>query len=68
MRDDDGGSGTGKVTATIRTGSHSGTVVYTLTLNLNKQTDFRYYFAVDTFNSGGPNSCTGYTQHNLLGQ
>jgi hypothetical protein len=48
-RDDDGGAnGTGRYTVTIRTGSHAGTVIDTISADssVGEQNDFRYVFAL----------------------
>jgi len=51
-RDDDGGAnGTGQVTATIRTGSHTGTVVDTLSVDcaVGEQNDYRYLYGASSY-------------------
>lgn len=58
-RDDDGGTGTGVVVATIRTGSHTGTVFDTLTSNCDDQIDFRYLLACTSHNAGGAQTSDG---------
>ena len=64
-RDDDGGAnGTGQLTAEIRTGSHTGTLQDTLTVDCGsgEQNDFRYIYGVSAHNSGHSDRCSdGYT-------
>jgi len=65
-RDDDGGANnTGQLVAVIRTGSHTGTIQDTLTVDCSagEQNDFRYLYACATYDTGHNNrDCDGYTQ------
>jgi len=64
-RDDTGGvNGTGQTTATIRTDSHTGSVVYTLSVDssVGEQNDYRYLYAVVSDDGGSANrDIDGYT-------
>lgn len=51
-RDYDGGGGNGQLIAQIRSGSHTGTLLDTLTLNLHSQVDFRYLIVCSSNNTG----------------
>jgi len=66
-RDDDGGAnGTGQLTAEIRTGSHTGTLQETLTVDsgAGEQNDFRYLYSANTANWADSGSYEdGYTQN-----
>jgi hypothetical protein len=72
VRDDDGGSNnTGRVTVYIRTGSHSGALQDTLVVDCSagEQNDFRYIYALSTWDSGGSGVyATGYTQNLDVGE
>lgn len=49
-RDDNGGgSSTGRYTAYIRTGSHDGVLIETLTLDVAAQIDFRYHYGMNSY-------------------
>lgn len=72
VRDDDGGANnTGRLTAYIRTGSHSGTLKDTLVVDssVGEQNDFRYIYALATYDTNIlPGTKTnGYTQNLDLG-
>jgi len=64
-RDDDGGgSSVGQLTADIRTGSHTGILQTTLTVDCNEQVDYQYIYPIAAFNSGtNGDTCTGFTRN-----
>lgn len=72
VRDDDGGSNnTGRLTAYIRTGSHSGVLQDTLVVDCaaGEQNDFRYIYAVSTYDdSSSVEISSGYTQNLDVGE
>lgn len=72
VRDDDGGvNSTGRLTAYIRTGSHSGVLQDTLVVDcsVGKQNDYRYLYAMATDDSGsGTSSIDGFTQNLDIGE
>lgn len=73
VRDDDGGvNNTGRLTAYIRTGSHSGALQDTLIADCaaGEQNDFRYLYAVATYNDGGSSAyySSGFTQNLDIGE
>jgi hypothetical protein len=72
VRDDDGGvNNTGRVTAYIRTGSHSGSLQATLTADCSagEQNDYRNVYAVATYDYDvGLSVAAGYTQNLDLGE
>ncbi len=57
-RDDDGGLGTGRVTVTIRTGSHAGPTHDTIIANCEDQVDFRYLMPLTSHSAGGSDTMT----------
>lgn len=68
VRDDDGGANsTGQITATIRTGSHVGSVFDILTVDcgVGEQNDFEYIYGLQGYDSGsgGAGSISGYTEN-----
>lgn len=64
-RDDDGGgSSVGRMTITIRTGSHTGTIQDTLDVDLNEQVDYRYIYGYSNAASGNTGRAVyGYVQN-----
>lgn len=72
VRDDDGGANnTGRLTAYIRTGSHSGALQDTLVVDCaaGEQNDFRYLYCASTRDSSGlPGGTTGFTQNLDIGE
>ncbi len=69
-RDDDGGANnTGRYTVIIRTTSHSGSVVDTLTADCSagEQNNFTRIYALMGWGGSGTNSSTGYVQNLNLG-
>ena len=71
IRDDDGGvNNAGRLTAYIRTGSHSGVLQDTLVVDssVGEQNDFRYLYAVASYNDGwGFAQFDGYTRDLEIG-
>lgn len=71
VRDDDGGANsTGRITAYIRTGSHTGVLRDTLVVDCSagEQNDFRYVYALASKNdSANASTVTGFTQNLDLG-
>lgn len=69
-RDDDGGANsTGQYVAYIRTGSHTGTLRDTLTVDASagEQNDFRYYFPISSADyNGGADTVDGFSQNHDL--
>jgi len=65
-RDDDGGAnGTGQIKAYIRTGSHSGTLVDTLSADCaaGEQNDYRYIYALCSYDTASAGEdASGYTE------
>ena len=72
VRDDDGGANsTGRLTAYIRTGSHTGVLQDTLVADCSagEQNDFRYLYAVATNETGGlALTADGFTQNLDIGE
>lgn len=71
VRDDDGGANnTGRLTAYIRTGSHTGTLQDTLVVDCSagEQNDFRYLYAVQTRDTANPGGVDGFTQNLDIGE
>ena len=73
VRDDDGGvNNTGNYTAYIRTGSHSGALQDTLTVDcsVGEQNDFRYIYSFATYDGDFADHglATGFTQNLDLGE
>lgn len=65
-RDDDGGANnTGRYTAYIRTGSHTGPLFDTLIVDSSagEQNDFRYLLTSQTSNNGSANDMSGFVQN-----
>lgn len=65
-RDDDGGANsTGQYTAEIRTGSHTGTLKDTLTVDCaaGEQNDFEYIFGLMSYDDNSPSWADGFTQN-----
>jgi hypothetical protein len=70
IRDDDGGvNGTGQLICYIRTGSHTGTLVDTLTVDCSagEQNDFRYLYGFSSHNNGTTSAISGFAQNLDLG-
>jgi hypothetical protein len=66
IRDDDGGAnGTGQLTVFIRTGSHTGTLIDTLTVDCKagEQNDFRFIYGFSSHNNGATSALSGYVQN-----
>ena len=62
-RDDDLGS-FGQLVLTLRTGSHTGTLKDTLTIDMTEAVDFRYIYGYSNLQTGtGGDSVYGYTQN-----
>lgn len=71
VRDDDGGANnTGRITAYIRTGSHSGALQDTLVVDcsVGEQNDFRYMYGMATQDDGAGVVSGGYTQNLDVGE
>lgn len=73
VRDDDGGANnTGRLTAYIRTGSHTGVLIDTLVVDssVGEQNDFRYIYALASYDTSSNYStwATGYTQNLDIGE
>ena len=72
VRDDDGGANnTGRLTAYIRTGSHTGVLKDTLVIDSSagEQNDFQYVFAVTSAdNNDNLNTSDGYTENLDIGE
>jgi hypothetical protein len=65
-RDDDGGeNSTGQVTAEIRTGSHTGTLQETLTVDCaaGEQNDFQYLYVPSCYDDGASQSSDGFIRN-----
>jgi len=62
--DDSGANSTGRLTVYIRTGSHTGTLKDTLTVDCKagEQNDFRYVYPCSSYGYGSQ-TCDGYTQN-----
>lgn len=68
-RDQNGGAnGTGQYVATIRTGSHVGTVIDTLSVDASagEQRSWRYYYSLNTIDSGASSTSDGFTRNVTL--
>lgn len=71
VRDDDGGANsTGRLTAYIRTGSHTGALQDTLVADCSagEQNDFRYIYAFATASVSLDGLATGFTQNLDIGE